>query len=184
MTQDDDPLISILTVNWNGKRYLDDLFNSIFFLNYPMEKLQVLMVDNNSSDDSVEYVKKKFPVVEVIKLDENRGYAGANNEGFKRAKGKYIALINNDCVADPGWLGEMLAIFNKSTDDAKIGAVGPKVVFYWQYLPLQIISESQNLTLKDRGNRKPRRLGVRLSQVKVSPSSTHKEKTVKNGLRI
>ena len=148
MAQDDDPLISILTVNWNGKRYLDDLFSSIFSLNYPMEKLQVLMVDNNSSDDSVEYVKKKFPAVEIVELDKNRGYAGGNNEGFKRAKGKYIALINNDCVADPGWLGEMLAIFNKSTGDAKIGAVGPKVVFYWHYLPLQIISESHNISIK------------------------------------
>ena len=171
MAQDDDPLISILTVNWNGKRYLGDLFNSIFSLNYPMEKLQVLMVDNNSSDDSVKYVKKKFPAVEIVELDENRGYAGGNNEGFKRAKGKYIALINNDCIADPGWLGEMLTIFDKSTDDARIGAVGPKVVFYWQYLPLRMISESQNLTEKDRGRGKPRRLGVRLSQVKVSTSS-------------
>jgi len=177
LAQDDDPLISILTVNWNGKRYLDDLFSSIFSLNYPMEKLQVLMVDNNSSDDSVEYVKKKFPSVEIVELDENRGYAGGNNEGFKRAKGKYIALINNDCVADPGWLGEMLTIFNKSTDDAKIGAVGPKVVFYWHYLPLQIISESHNFTGNDRGNRKPRRLGVRFSQTKASPSLKGKAKT-------
>ena len=70
MAQDDDPLISILTVNWNGKRYLDDLFNSIFSLNYPKKKLQVLMVDNNSSDDSVKYVKKfcKKWVVPLILL--------------------------------------------------------------------------------------------------------------------
>ncbi len=176
MAQDDDPLISILTVNWNGKRYLDDLFNSIFSLNYPMKKLQVLMVDNNSSDDSVKYVKKKFPAVEIVELDKNRGYAGGNNEGFKRAKGKYIALINNDCIVDPGWLGEMLTIFNKATDDAKIGAVGPKVVFYWHYLPLQIISESQNFTIKDRGKGKSRRLGVRLSGVKISPTSRGKTK--------
>jgi len=181
LAQDDDPLISILTVNWNGKRYLDDLFSSIFSLDYPMEKLQVLMVDNNSSDDSVEYVKKKFPAVEIVELGENCGYAGGNNEGLKRAKGKYIALINNDCVADPGWLGEMLAIFNRSTDDAKIGAVGPKVVFYQQYLPLQIISESQNITEKDQGRKKPRRLGVRLSQVKVCPSPAGKIKTGKSG---
>jgi len=180
LAQDDDPLISILTVNWNGKRYLDDLFSSIFSLNYPMEKLQVMMVDNNSSDDSIKYVKKKFPSVEIVELDKNHGYAGGNNEGFKRAKGKYIALINNDCVADPDWLGEMLSIFDKSTDDAKIGAVGPKVVFYWQYLPLQIISESQNLTLEDRGRKRSRRLGVRLSQVKASPSRTGNAKTDKS----
>jgi GT2 family glycosyltransferase len=180
LAQDDDPLISILTVNWNGKRYLDDLFNSIFSLNYPMEKLQVLMVDNNSSDDSVKYVKENFPAVEILELDENRGYAGGNNEGFKKAKGKYIALINNDCVADPNWLGEMLSIFNRSKDEAKIGAVGPKVVFYWYYLPLQIISESQNLTVKDKGSRKPRRLGVRLSLVEASSSPGIKAKTSKS----
>ena len=76
MPQEDDPLISILTVNWNGKRYLDDLFDSIYSLNSPIEKIQVLMVDNNSDDGSVKYVKDRFPTVEIVELDENKGYAG------------------------------------------------------------------------------------------------------------
>ena len=176
MAQDDDPLISILTVNWNGKRYLDGLFDSIFSLNYPMDRLQIIMVDNNSTDGSVKYVKKKFPGVEIVELDENRGYAGGNNEGFCRAKGKYIALVNNDCMVDPNWLREMLTIFNKSTDDAKIGAVGPKVVFYWPYLPLRMISGSKDIMEKAQEHRRVRRLGVRLSRAKAFPEPAARAK--------
>ena len=180
MVQDDDPLISILTVNWNGKRFLNGLFDSIFSLNYPIDRLQVIMVDNNSTDGSVKYVKKNFPGVEIAELDENRGYAGGNNEGFRRAKGKYIALVNNDCLVDPNWLKEMLAIFDKSTDDAKIGAVGPKVVFYWPYLPLQVISGSQNLMERDPEHRRARRLGVKISRAKTYQVSAARTKAGKS----
>ncbi len=161
MPREDDPLISIITVNWNGKKYLDDLFYSIEKLDYPQDRLQVIMVDNCSDDGSVSFVEKKFPGVEVVKLGQNRGYAGGNNEGLKRAGGDYIALINNDCIVDPGWLREMLSIYKMSSEDSKIGAVGPKVVFYWPYLPLQIISGSRD------SGKDMRRLGVKITDARV-----------------
>jgi len=166
LTQDDDPLISIITVNFNGKKFLGNLFNSILDLNYSREKIQIIMVDNNSTDGSVKFVKKEFPQVEIIALKENKGYAGGNNEGFSRSKGKYIALINNDCVVEKDWLSEMLSIFRQSTDNSKIGVVGPKVVFYYHYLPLQLITNSKNQ--KEMGDsRKSRRLGVQIYDVKA-----------------
>lgn len=139
MSQDSDPLISIITVNFNGRSFLGNLFNSILDLDYPSEKIQMIMVDNNSTDGSVEFVRKEFPRVEIVQLDKNRGYVGGNNEGFRRAEGEYIALINNDCVVEKEWLREMLSIFTQSSDDSKIGAVGSKVLFYYKYLPLQLI---------------------------------------------
>ena len=185
MSQDDDPLISIITVNWNGKKYLDELFSSLAGLNYPAEKLQIIMVDNNSTDGSIAFVEKKFPNVEIIPLKENMGYAGGNNEGLRRARGKYIALINNDCIADPDWLCEMLSIFKNSSDDAKIGAVGSKVVFYWPYIPVQIISGSQSSTGKNRSRKDLRRLGVRISEARVAGSGRDKNsQAVDNGWRI
>jgi GT2 family glycosyltransferase len=161
LPRDDDPLISIITVNWNGKNYLTDLFYSIKKLDYPRDRLQIIMVDNCSDDSSVSFVEKKFPEVEVVKLGQNSGYAGGNNEGLRHARGDYIALINNDCIVDPGWLREMLSIYNMSSGDSRIGAVGPRVVFYWPYLPLQIISGSRD------SGKDIRRLGVKIMDVRI-----------------
>ena len=83
MSQEDDPLISIITVNWNGKKYLADLFPSLEKLNYPSSKLQIIMVDNASTDGSVNYVKKNFHYVEIAAFKENSGYAGGNNTNYK-----------------------------------------------------------------------------------------------------
>lgn len=73
MTRDDDPLISIVTVNFNGKPFLRNLFNSIHDLDYPAEKIQMIMVDNNSEDDSVKFVEEEFPWVEVVSLKKKYG---------------------------------------------------------------------------------------------------------------
>jgi O-antigen biosynthesis protein len=172
LPQEDDPLISVITVNWNGKKYLSDLFSSLMAQNYPRDRLQIIMVDNASTDGSADYVKRKFPEVEIVRLEKNLGYAGGNNEGFKRARGRYIALINNDCIADPDWLCEMLSIFKRSSDDAKIGAVGPKVVFFWPYISLQLLSGSIN-SRQDGDKRTPaRRLGIKILDARVKSSAS------------
>ncbi len=132
----EDPLLSIVTVNFNGRPYLKDLLDSVKKLDYPSSKVQMIMVDNGSSDGSAEYVREGYPWVEVVKLTRNLGYAGGNNEGFKRARGAYIALINNDCILDRGWARGMLDVFDPAQGQ-KIGAVGPKVLFYYPYLLLQ-----------------------------------------------
>lgn len=168
MSQDDDPLISIVTVNFNGKKFLSNLFNSILNLNYPSEKIQIIMVDNASTDGSIEFVRQRFPQVEIVELQKNLGFAGGNNEGFKRIKGEYIALVNNDCVVDRDWLKEMISIFKESSSSS-IGAVGPRVVFYYSYLPLQFITISASpRDLKE--GKSIRRLGVKVSNVRVTSS--------------
>ncbi len=165
MAQDDDPLISVITVNFNGKSFLKDLFDSILNLDYPQEKLQIIMVDNNSTDGSAKFVRDSFPQVEIIKSKENKGYAGGNNIGLQASRGRFIALINNDAVVDKNWLSEMLLIF-RQTDNTKIGAVGPKVLFYHPYIPLQI--RSNNSSQKESGTGSgSRRLGVKISDIRA-----------------
>ncbi len=132
----DYPFISIITVNYNGLRFLKNLFNSILNLNYPGDKIQVIMVDNNSTDGSVEFVRSNFPEVEVLVLNKNSGYAGGNNEGFKHARGRYIALINNDCTVDQNWLTAMVNTMSTNCSESKVGAVSSKVVFFYKYLVL------------------------------------------------
>jgi GT2 family glycosyltransferase len=102
------PFVSIIIVNHNGKHYLQDCFNSIEQLDYPKEKLEVILVDNASSDGSIEYVKGQFPSIRLLELDKNYGFCKPNNEAVKIAKGEYIALLNNDTVVSKNWLSELV----------------------------------------------------------------------------
>ncbi|HEX7560985.1 MAG TPA: glycosyltransferase, partial [Candidatus Humimicrobiaceae bacterium] len=128
------PAVSIITVNYNGIRYLADLFNSISKLDYPKERIQTIMVDNCSSDSSVDFVKNNYPFVEIISMAQNSGFAGGNNAGFKAATGDYIALINNDCTAGPGWLKALARFAVEKSCVEKFGAAGSKVLFFYGYL--------------------------------------------------
>ena len=119
------PLVSIVTVNYNGKKLLKDCFRSLFKLDYPKKSLEIIMVDNSSSDGSREFVRKNFPQVKIINNSINN-YAKANNLGIKAAKGKFIALINNDVKVDKGWLRALIDAIQK---DDSIGAVGSKILF-------------------------------------------------------
>ncbi len=149
-------MLSIITVNFNGRAFLKNLFDSVQNLNYPSSKMQVIMVDNNSTDGSPDYVNKQYPWVEVVPLDTNRGYAGGNNQGFKAARGQYIALINNDCIVDPDWADNMVSAF-ESSGDPKLGAVGSKVVFYYPYIALQLSAE--RIITEGKGT-SPRAIGI------------------------
>jgi GT2 family glycosyltransferase len=128
------PAVSIITVNYNGIRYLADLFNSISKLDYPKEKIQTIMVDNCSNDSSAEFVRNNYPFVEIISMAKNTGFAGGNNAGFKAATGDYIALINNDCTVGPGWLKALARFAVEKSCVEKFGAAGSKVLFFYSYL--------------------------------------------------
>jgi len=142
------PFVSIVTVNFNGIFFLKTLFDSIFLLDYPQEKIQVIMVDNGSSDGSVSYVKSNYPSVEIIEINKNLGFAGGNNEGARAARGDYIAFINNDCSVDKDWLSCLTnTLKDKEAQNIKVGGAGSKVLFFFKYLALKISFE--DLTLED-----------------------------------
>ena len=119
------PRVSIVIVNWNGLEFLNACLNSLNNLNYPKSKLEIILVDNNSIDGSVKFVKENFPQVRTIKLEGNN-YCKSNNVGIKAAKGKYVALLNNDTIVDKNWLIELVKVIEK---DKKIGGVGGKILF-------------------------------------------------------
>ncbi len=83
------------------------------------------MVDNCSKDDSVRYIEKHYPEVKIIKSDINN-YCHSNNLAINKAKGKHVALINNDIKADKYWLKELVSVMES---DRTIGAVGSKILF-------------------------------------------------------
>jgi GT2 family glycosyltransferase len=139
-------------VNYNGKIYLENLFDSLANLDYPKEKLQIIMVDNASQDDSVSFTEKNYPFVKIIPCKKNNGFAEGNNIGVRYSQGEIIAIINNDCVADRKWLITMVNALlkkeeelNKSKERYKnIGAIGSKIFFYFKYYPLKISFGTNN----------------------------------------
>ena len=154
------PNVSIITVNFNGRFFLKTLFDSIANLNYPQEKLQVIMVDNGSKDGSAAFVRNNYPFVEILSSDKNLGFAGGNNAGAKLAKGDYIAFINNDCAVEREWLLSLVNVLNeKEKENVKIGGVGSKVLFYFKYLPLKISFKNSPVPDTD-VNEKDEYLGV------------------------
>lgn len=96
------PDISIVIVTWNGRRFLDACLNGVAALEGV--STETILVDNASADGTAEYVRERFPWVRLVVLPENRGFAGGNNAGAREARGRLIALLNNDTIPDPGWL--------------------------------------------------------------------------------
>ena len=94
------PKVSIIIPNFEGEKCLQPLLISIRKQNYP-GKIEVILIDNDSNDQSVNMVKKRFPKVFVITLPKNVGYAAAFNLGLVYAEGDIITLCNNDIVFDP-----------------------------------------------------------------------------------
>lgn len=98
------PEVSVIVANHNGMKYLEDCFSSLMKMDYPRELLEYILVDNGSTDESINYMKNKFPFVRILSNSQNRGFAEANNQGAKAAKGKVLALLNNDMKVHPLWL--------------------------------------------------------------------------------
>lgn len=120
-----DKLVSIIIVNWNGLNYIHECISSL--LNQTYKNIEILLIDNASSDESVKFVLDSFPQVRVIQNRENLGFAGGVNIGITHSRGDLIALFNQDAVADQAWL-EILVHSLEGSED--IAAVAGKVFYY------------------------------------------------------
>lgn len=101
-------LISVIVLNYNGKQYLEKCFNSL--VKQTFSPVELIMVDNGSSDGSVEYVRERFPDIKIIQNKKNYGFAEGNNIGVQSARGKYIVLLNNDVTVPANWLAELYEV--------------------------------------------------------------------------
>ena len=102
------PKVSVIIVNYNGKELLQKCLESLFKIDY--NNFEVILVDNNSTDGSMEFVIKNHPNVIVVKLDSNKGFAEPNNVAAKISKGKYLLFLNNDTVVTPNFISEMVKV--------------------------------------------------------------------------
>ncbi len=115
-------LVSVVIVNFNGVEYLEPCLRSVF--RQPYRPMEVIVVDNGSSDGSVATVETRFPEVRLIRNATNRGFAGANNQGAAAARGEFVALLNNDTEVSDVWLEELVRWMN----DPSVAVVTSRVV--------------------------------------------------------
>ena len=103
---EDHPEISVVIVTWNGRQYLAPCLDAVAA--QADVTAETIVVDNASTDGTVDYLRERYPWVRVVALTENRGFAGGNNVGVRTARGRYVALLNNDTIPDPAWLRSLL----------------------------------------------------------------------------
>ena len=133
--------ISIITVNYNGKHLLKNFLDVICNLNYDKKDYEIILVDNGSTDDSVDFVKKNYPEVRVICSKKNLGFGIGNNLGIRHSKGDLVFLVNSDTVPDKDFLKNIVGCYQKldKLSRHRIGAVAAKLVLIDRYLPLKIV---------------------------------------------
>lgn len=117
------PSVSIIIVNWNGRSLLDECLSSLDAQTY--RDFEVILVDNGSQDDSLAFVRARFPSVITVALESNRGFTGGNIAGYQVAKGDYIVLLNNDATLCERWLEYMLDALES---DHRIGLCSSKII--------------------------------------------------------
>jgi len=120
------PKVSVIVTNWNGKIHLKECFDSLFCQSY--KDFEVIMVDNNSEDDSVEFVKSNYPKVRIIQEKINHGYCGGNNIGVEAAEGEYLFLLNNDTALKKDCIKFLVETL--STGNENVFGAFPKVKYY------------------------------------------------------
>ena len=116
------PLVSIVILNWNGRKRLGKCLASLDKTTYLSK--EIVVVNNGSMDDSAIFLKKKYPKVKVIELKKNVGYARGKNIGVAKAKGKYVLALDNDTVVTPNFLESLVDIMER---DKSIGIIQPQI---------------------------------------------------------
>jgi GT2 family glycosyltransferase len=121
------PSVAIVVLNWNGKVDTIECLKSLHGVQYP--RFEVIVVDNASTDGSVQAISEAFPSLTLIPVAKNLGYAGGNNAGIRHALQKgadYVLLLNNDTTVDPLFLSIMVDTAEGNPDVAMLGA---KILF-------------------------------------------------------
>lgn len=127
--------VYILLLSWNNWKDTNDCLASLQALDY--DNWRALVLDNGSTDASVQRIRERFPQVEIIELGENLGFTKGNNAGIRVALERgadYVWLLNNDTVVEPRTLGAMVA---RAEGDSKIGAVGSAIYYMEEPARLQ-----------------------------------------------
>jgi GT2 family glycosyltransferase/glycosyltransferase involved in cell wall biosynthesis/SAM-dependent methyltransferase len=116
------PTVSVVLVNLNGADHLPDCLDSLAAQDYPAGRLDVLLVDNASTDGSLELLQERYPWVSVLRQDHNTGFAPAVNIGARASDADFLVLLNNDARCEPDFVRQLVAKVDRSTGTVCVGA--------------------------------------------------------------
>jgi GT2 family glycosyltransferase len=119
--------ITVIILNWNGKKFLPECLESVRKQTYP--GLSVTVVDNASTDGSVEFLRERYPEVRLVLNDKNLGFAGGNNSGIRECKTPYLVILNNDTDLHPDCISELK---NAMDRDLRIGACASRIMLKFE----------------------------------------------------
>lgn len=121
------PSVAIAILNWNGRNYLEKFLPSVNASTY--HNKQIVVIDNASTDDSIDFLQKHYPQVKIVRLPVNYGFAKGYNEGLKQVEADYYILLNSDVEVEAGWVEPMVELLEKNKN---IAACQPKLLQYQQ----------------------------------------------------
>jgi O-antigen biosynthesis protein len=151
------PFVSVVVLNYNGLRFLDGCLSSLARLDYPRERYEVVLLDNDSADGSSEVAEKRFPWARVVRNGRNLGFAGGNNVALRSPRADYVVLLNNDTSVHERWLSELVEAAER---DPSIGMCTSKLLFTLDRARLRL--EVCAFRPADAGSTDQRELGVRV----------------------
>lgn len=116
--------VAVVILNWNGQSFLEQFLPSV--VKYSIDA-QVIVADNNSTDDSISFLQENYPEIEIIPLDKNYGFAGGYNKALKQVNSEYYLLLNSDVEVTEDWLNPLIELLD---NDNSIVACQPKIKDY------------------------------------------------------
>jgi hypothetical protein len=156
-----EPLVTVVVLNWNGAHLLGDCLDGLAAQDLPEGQAAVWVVDNASTDGSLELLSERFGWVRVIANPSNDGFAGGNNVALREVATPFVALLNNDARPEPDWLRRLLEPFGEPGAE-RLGAVSGKIVFLPRFLAVELATPGFVPGTLD-----TRDLGVRIYRVTV-----------------
>jgi len=165
--------VRLVVLNHDGGAHLERCVSQLLALDWPSDQLEVVVVDNASTDGSADEVERRHPEVRVERNATNTGFP-ANNRALRDLAGvRYVGLVNNDAFVEPGWLTPLVAALD--ADDG-LGAVNGTLLFDAAFVDLAIEGPSASP-----GRRDPRRLGVRVSGLRVGGEDRWRQALLRDG---
>lgn len=117
------PRVSVIIVTWNARSLLERFLPSVAATTYP--NVEIVVADNASEDDSVDFVRSAYPDIRIVRHSENLAFCAGNNAVIRDTTGEYVVLLNNDVEVEPDWLQPLVA---RAEADKSVGALQPKVL--------------------------------------------------------
>ena len=119
--------VAVVILNWNGKSFLEQFLPGV--IKYSKDVAEIIIADNDSSDDSVEFLQKNFPEIRIIQNETNGGFAKGYNDALSQVKADYYILLNSDIEVTPNWIQPVINLMEK---DPKIAACQPKLMSFYE----------------------------------------------------